>query len=200
MDLNSLDDRAKLANLIMPHVEQVPDGILKQLMLDRLHSQTGFAPRGRAQQGRRPGRSEQAPGQRKLPGLVARLVATLIQQPGLVERLSPEAVSELVADDYAGVLEDLVRYVLANPTADAPELLGRWVGHPFETELQQLAGRRFGLGADALAEDFTDGVGRYLAQRARAHRRTVLADLKDQPTAENLRRYWDLKQTETGGD
>ena len=197
LDLASLDDQAKLANLVMPHIAQVPEGILKQLMLNRLHSQTGFAP-GMGNQQRAAGRTARSSEQARLPALEGRLVASVLQQPDLVGALGPETLDQLMVDDAAGVLEDLVRYIVANPDAQAPELLGRWVGHELEAELQRLASRRSGLSAEALGPEFADGVERYLAQREQAGRRAMLADLKAQPTAENLRRYWDRKQGKTG--
>lgn len=200
LDLASLDDQAKLVNSIMPYVEQVPEGILKQLMLNRLHTQTGFTPGGGARAVRGARRGVQPPKQPRLPALVQRLVASVIQQPGLVAQLEPDTRAALAALQYTGVFEDLVRHVIANPAAETPELVGRWVGHELEPELQRLSQWRSGLAPEALAPEFTDGVGRYLAQRAEAGRRELLADLKEQPTAENLRRYWDLKQGKTGSD
>jgi DNA primase len=200
LDLASLDDQAQFANLIMPHIERVPEGILKQLMRNRLHSLTGFNPGAGAATGRAAPRGGEPGNRRKLPALVQRLVASVIQQPGLVARLKPDLLTEIIAGDDAGIFEDLVRYVAANPHAETPELVGRWVGHELEPELQRLAQRPSGLAGDALAAEFSDGAARYLAQRKGAGRRALLADLKEQPTAENLRRYWDSKQGKTGSD
>ena len=44
LDIQNLDDQAKLASLAMPHIERVPAGILKQLMLNRVEALTGFSP------------------------------------------------------------------------------------------------------------------------------------------------------------
>jgi DNA primase len=200
LDLASLDDQAKLANLMMPHIEQVPEGILKQLMLNRLHTQTGFTPGGGSSGARGARRGGQSRSQSRLPALVQRLVASAIQQPSLVASLEADTLAQLTAEERPGIFEELARYVVANPEAETPELVGRWVGHELEAELQRLAQWRSGLAVDAMAAEFTDGVGRYLAQRAQAGRREMLADLKAQPTAENLRRYWDLKQGKTGSD
>jgi DNA primase len=43
LDLRSLDDRARLASLAMPHIQRVPQGILKDLMLRRLEEATGLS-------------------------------------------------------------------------------------------------------------------------------------------------------------
>jgi DNA primase len=44
LDLANLDDQARLASLAMPHIDRVPEGILKQLMQNRLRTLTGFDP------------------------------------------------------------------------------------------------------------------------------------------------------------
>ncbi len=45
LDLNTLDDRAKLASLTTPHINRVPAGPLRELMVARLRELTGLAPR-----------------------------------------------------------------------------------------------------------------------------------------------------------
>ena len=43
LDTRQLDDQAKLASLVLPYIEKVPNGVLKQLMQNRLNQITGLA-------------------------------------------------------------------------------------------------------------------------------------------------------------
>jgi len=196
LDLNSLDDQARLATLLLPQIEKVPEGILKQLMHNRLHTLTGFQPQSG---GRRPASSASRPSKpTRLPSLTRRLVASTLQRPQLVLDLAEDVRDALGAG--SGVLEDLVGYIVANPECDTAELVGRWMGHELESQLRQLAQRVSGLSDDAQRAEFQDGAVRYLAQRETADRRALLADLKEQPTADNLRKYWDRRQGRGSGE
>ena len=123
-----------------------------------------------------------------------------MQRPGLVGSLASEQLQDLDLQQPSGVLEDLLSYLLEHPDADTPELLGRWAGQPLERELHALARNSTSLAPDALQSEFAEGLQRFLAQQAGRHAKARLADLQAQPTAENLRRYWALKQSDVATD
>ena len=198
LELRNLDDQAKLANAVVPYLEQVPDGILKELMTNRLSTLTGFSPAGR-REAPRPVPTVQRDAE-PLPALERRLLAAILQRPGLVGSLASEQLQDLDLQQPSGVLEDLLSYLLEHPDADTPELLGRWAGQPLERELHALARNSTSLAPDALQSEFAEGLQRFLAQQAGRHAKARLADLQAQPTAENLRRYWALKQSDVATD
>jgi DNA primase len=193
LDLQNLDDQAKLASLAMPHIERVPEGILKQLMYTRVETLTGFAAdQANARSGDRPRVLPVATA--GLSALTRRLIAYLLRNTGLVATLDSAQLT-LLRDLAAGDLfVDMVKYVDAHPDAELPELLGRWSGHESHGELLGLADRELNIEADAMAAEFAEGVARYLEQRSRADRRRLLAEMKQDPSEEKFRRFWSLKQ------
>jgi DNA primase len=197
LDMGKLDDQAKLASLVMPYIEQVPEGILRELMLNRLQTVTGFRP-GARQTARTPTRRPDRTGPR-LPALAGRLVSCLFRKPSLVTALDEELIGRLRDLAPGDPFVDMVKYLEQNPEADLPELLGRWIGHELHDDLLRLADRRPDIDDDALVADFVDGVRRYLEQRGRANRRELLAELKRDPSEEKLRRFWSLKQGGNSG-
>jgi DNA primase len=199
LDIQNLDDQAKLASLAMPHIERVPEGILKALMLNRVESLTGFRANAPRSSGSRT-RSGQPVAAAKLSALSRRLIAYLLRRPALVGDLSEELRVGLRELRPGDLFVDMVNYIDQNPEAERPELLGRWAGHEAHAELVGLANRQLGIADEAMAAEFADGVGRLLAQRRRADRRALLAEVKQDPSDEKFRQFWSLKQAHGDSD
>jgi DNA primase len=193
LDLQNLDDQAKLAGLAMPHIERVPEGILKQLMFNRVEALTGFNPtRGGGQAAATDRRRPVAEAQ--LSALARRLIAYLFSDSSLVASLGAERLARLGDAAPGDLLIDMVKYVDENPSAELPELLGRWAGHEAHEELLGLADRPLDIDQAAMAAEFADGLDRYLEQRNRADRLRMLAELKQNPSEEKFRRFWSLRR------
>jgi len=94
---------------------------------------------------------------------------------------------------------EMVNYIDKNPHAELPELLGRWSGHESHDELVVLANRQLDIDDAAMAAEFADGVASYIDQASRAHRRRLLAEMKEHPSEEKFRRFWSLKQGQNDG-
>ena len=199
LDLRNLDDQAHLANAVVPYLNQVPGGILKELMTNRLATLTGFSPERRGPMPQPAPAAAQRVAE-PLPALERRLLTTILQNPGLVRTAGAEQLQMLDSQRPDGVLEDLLSYLRDHPDAETPELLGRWVGQPLEPELRELARATTNQTPEALQAEFAEGLQRYLERRARRGAKARLADLQAQPTAENLRRYWELKQDDIAAD
>ncbi len=198
LDIQNLDDQAKLASLAMPHIERVPEGILKQLMLNRVETLTGFSPdRGARQRNPRGGGRPVAVA--KLSSLSRRLIAYLFRQPRLVSSLDAALLVNLCDSAPGDLFVEMVNYIDKNPHAELPELLGRWSGHESHDELVVLANRQLDIDDAAMAAEFADGVASYIDQASRAHRRRLLAEMKEHPSEEKFRRFWSLKQGQNDG-
>ena len=215
LDVTHLDGQAQLATLVLPLIERVPDGVLKQLMRQRLESITGFsqpvAPtggRGAAKamsQGRAPSpvRADGvsgAPGSLGFTPLTRRLLSIALREPGVVakvERSVKDALAECATED---VFADIVSYIDKNPDVELSDVLGRWAGHAAQAEIAALSGRPLHLDSTALSGEFAEGLQRYVEQRARHGRQVLLARMKDSPSADKLEEFWALRRGASGGE
>jgi len=195
LTMQNLDDQARLASLTMPYIDRVPRGILKDLMLNRLHSMTGFIPeqdpRG-SSQAKRPHTATPV----KLSPLSKRLLTHLLKKPELYQTLPIEKRRELTLLDKGDLFLDVVKYIDKNPEADSALLLGRWSGDAVHEELVVLFERQLDLAEGAMQAEFVDGVGRYLAHINSAERRRLLEEMKEAPSTDKLKRFWTLKKAD----
>jgi DNA primase len=203
LDLASLDDQARLVSLAMPHIDKVPEGFLKQLMRNRLHSLTGFDPAQTAARQRpaaapvaapvaahRPEKAAKGP----LSALGRRLLSLLLQRPRILLNLPVDARRELSERPGEDLLAEVVRYLDQNPDADTAEILGRWSGTAEHRTLAELLTRPITLPEPAMQAEFADGIARFLALRRRAHRQSKLAEVRQEPSREKFVEYWSLKR------
>ena len=210
LDLTSIDDQARLASLAAPHIERVPEGILKQLMGNRLQTLTGLAPAGvggrsaAATTGSRP-RGPSGPTSRRVSALSRRLLGSLLRKPALLHALpAPTRVALLgLKDGLKGGFKDrgaesdlfleIVNYIDEKPDADVTEILGRWSGTADHPTLLALLDQPAALAEGALQAEFSDGVDRYLGLRSRADRQKMLAEVRKEPSREKFAAFWTAK-------
>ena len=188
-----LDGQAKLASLIVPFIERVPEGILKQLMAQRLEALTGLAPSSP---------TPAVPVERRrdrptavLSGLQRRLLRCLLRSPPLAAELDQptrDAVASLSGDD---VFADIVNYIANNARIDQSEIVGRCTGHAVQGELLELLEHPVNLSESALASEFVEGMVRYVEAAGRRERRAVLDRLKAEPSEATFRELWRLSSS-----
>lgn len=175
VDLTSMDGRARLAALAQPHIQQVPPGVLRDLMLDRLASLTGL-------DSRRLGRDlKVAAAPRRLArprgagplSVMAKTIAMLIQRPGLASRA--EALRDIPTSGLAGlgVLFELLDLLAARPNLTTGALIEHWRGTEHFETLQRLAGHPFEVAESHWDEDF-DGYLSILSGKYREARYSQL--------------------------
>jgi len=199
LDLRQLDGQAKLASLALPFIERVPEGILKQLMSNRLELLTGFTaetaarPRGSPRTS-----SSQTAGQTtasaQLSALSRRLLHYILHQPEVAREVPEslaEAVEALAAED---AFAEIVNYIVKNPGVGRSEILGRYAGEKLHSVLVELASRPTGLAGEAMTQEFCEGLAQHVDLAARRGRQRLLADMKENPSQQKLREFWSLKQ------
>ncbi len=198
LDLRQLDGQAKLASLALPYIERVPGGILKQLMANRLESLTGFTATTTAQPRSGPRASIQTAGQRagtaQLSDLSRRLLHYVLHQPALAREVPAplaQAIEALVAEDP---FAEIVNYIVKNPDVGRSEILGRYAGETLHSVLVELASRPTVLAAEAMTQEFLEGLAQHVELAAQRGRRRLLADMKENPSQEKLRDFWSRKQ------
>ena len=168
-DLASVEDRERYASQVLKAIEQLPEGVLKSLMLSELSSRTGvdqarFAallaakapaePAGQDVQGDMPADAWGEPdGQMARGGapfaakrsgamsLIARALQLLVHEPTLVDRL-PESLDWCPEGDGDGaLLKELVKLLRAGRYRSVQVLLAHFHGSQEGERLAQLARR-----------------------------------------------------------
>ena len=197
-DLNAIDDRAKLSSLAMPYVNRVPEGALKDLMLQRVRDLTGLRPDRTSPRANAGNRARNSAARGGMRGLAEHLLAMLLKRPELLRGLSDEQMVAIVNRDGASLFRDVVKYLAEHPQADSAQVLGRWSGDRYHDELVRLHGRRSVLSAEAEDAEFADGVARFIAAARRRERRRLVDEMREDPSWEKLSRFWSLKQGSRG--
>lgn len=185
LDIRQLDGQARLASLVQPYIDKVPDGVLKQLMQNRLNQITGLAdapkPVARARMNRP---ASQAGG---LTPLTRRLLGYLLRVPEALQSVDAQTRAAVGANAESDPFAEVVQYIDNNPGADRSELIGRWAGSPLAAEIGRLAQQPHTLPEEAVARELAEGLNSYVAGKVREARRALLAELKEAPSAEKLK-------------
>ncbi len=152
VDMESVDGRARLAELARPLVSRIPPGVYKALLIERLAESVGLAaPKLEAILSRDQSKTSPAAGREGLSGLRHQLKPGA-GKPSIVRRAmslllnNPGAANELDVEQLAGVskpgtelLRDLIECVQAEPTMTTARLLERWRTHEEGRHLGKLA-------------------------------------------------------------
>ncbi len=193
LDLNAIDDRARLADLAAPYISRAPaDSPLRRMMRSHLGKLTGFtegAAGGGAQgmppvQRRGAPQGAPVPRQAQLGGLGQRMLALLLKMPALAAALEAQALEALAESQSSPLHAEVVRYAAQHKNLDATQLLGRWAGQEGHIELVQLHQQPAMLDAEAMMLEFKDGVQRLLALRQRRRRMEMREQMRENPTEE----------------
>jgi len=172
VDMESLDGRARLAELARPLVARVPDGAFRALLVKRIAGAVGMneaeyarlvgAPAGQAAP--TPARPRPAPGR---SSLVRRAVSLAVHFPA-------EAAGATVPDGIDGLQRpgiDLLLGLLADlrehPKSTTGALLERWRGHPAGAHLQKLALAEMLTAEDGAGAELQDCLDRLDEERVR---------------------------------
>jgi DNA primase len=150
VDLGSVDGRARLAELARPMVQRVPEGIYRELLLDRLAEEVRM-PASRlfallGLDGSAPAARRQQPAARPRPGigagrkpLLTQAIMLVLHHPGAARAVADlEALRALPARGV-DVLVELIEAVAANPKLTTAQLVERWRDRPEGARIAELA-------------------------------------------------------------
>jgi len=197
LDIRQLDGQARLASLVLPYMEKVPNGVLKQLMQHRLTQITGLeaAPKPAA----RPRVTRPSARDGGLTPLTRRLLGYLLRVPESLLSVDPEIRSAVIAHADVDPFAEVVKFVDDNPGADRTELVGRWAGSPLAAEIARVADQPHTLPEEAVARELQEGLEAYVAGKEKEARRQLLSDLKAAPSADKLKALRSLQATRHSG-
>jgi len=193
LDLRQLDGQARLASLVMPYIDRVPEGVLKALMRNRLTQLTGLAGAGSDGAGRPMPTRVETDRSPALTPLTRRLLGCLLRVPESLQLVPADVRAEVGRYAQEDVFAEVVKYVDDNPNTDRSELVGRWAGAPVGAELARLADAPHTLPESAVATELVDGLRSYVAAKEREARRRALLALKEAPSAEKLKALQSLR-------
>ena len=211
LDLDLIDDRARLGELALPHIRLVPKGLLRQMMMSRLseltqlqlvelYSAAGLeAGTGSAVPGS--GLSRVVPAAKQpnkgLKRISKHLLTIALQQPGFVAKL-PDSSKQFLLEDLPdeSLFSKVIRLLVNDPDMDAATLLAALSGESHHGLLVDLAQKPSVLNQSNLLVEFLEGVEKLKLSSGDAHRKMLIQEMKKAGTSEGLATYWALKQKE----
>ena len=184
LDLSTIDDRARLAELATPYIERAPaQSPLQQMMRGRLRDLTGVGesakwPTSQA----RPAVPRASARRPQRNGLAQHLLSLLLKAPQLIRQSAPEAVDALAESQPQRLFGEVVRYAAEHSELDPAQLLGRWAGQEGHADLLELHRRLVMLAPEAMAVEFREGMDRLLASARRRRRERLKQEMREDPT------------------
>ncbi|RLA38166.1 MAG: DNA primase [Gammaproteobacteria bacterium] len=178
VDLGSLDGRARLAELAKPLVAKVPEGIFRQLLIERLGEAVHLAGEKLSKLMAKPEPLPVAPVRKPVrtgggPSPVRVALALLLRQPVLAERVTSTAGWEAVPLPGADLLVRVLAQLGETPGVNTAGLLERWREDPEGRHLHRLLERDDPVPDSGVEAEF-DGTVCRLNDLAREARLDVL--------------------------
>jgi len=182
IDLTSVDGRARLAELARPLIARIPEGVYRELLVDRLAREVRMpAPRLAELLGLGEGSARAAaagggpgdPAQRRARpvrsagrgSLVSQAIARVVQQPTAALGIADPESLRLSGDRGLDVLAELIEMAQAEPHLSPAQLVERWRDRPEHERLAELAALPLPeLEPAAVTAEFAAAVSRLTAQ------------------------------------
>ncbi|MET0066077.1 MAG: DNA primase [Candidatus Thiodiazotropha sp.] len=198
--MESIDGRAKLAELARPHLEKLPKGVFREMMFQRLEELVGLRGHNLDTQSNRtaPTRSQQAPAVRNAPTAtpVRSAIVLLLDHPHIC------TVADEIPDDWRAwdnpgipILKHLLEIIQGQPTLNKAALMERLRDTDYYVHLDKLtqANYQFDLPGMDHASEFRDALLRLNEQfhkQTRPHTGNLRpSELSDELRNEIKRRY-----------
>lgn len=156
-DLNSIEGRARLVDLVRPLIERIPDAVYREMLQEKLSRLTRMdsdrlgkligGDRPQAAPSRRPAALAMTP--------VRRAILLMLHQPALAQHAAGH-LEQLRKLDQAGadLLVQLVEFLRDRPEISMAAALEHWRETPNGNALQKLAAVRLEIPDDGMAAEF----------------------------------------------
>ena len=201
IDITTDSGKAKLSKIILPKTKKLPDGIYKQLLLNRLSKKTGLSVENFNQSNIKKNTTQKKAikekvivkdnipiGLEKTPIVWA--ISLLIHYPNLAnEEPLPKCFEEIKTPE-AKLLNKLIKYILEEKaTLTTNQLLGHWHGTPEAKILNHCANRHEVSSQIEIAKkEFFDTVKCIEVQFNRSQREQILSQIEKKRVFPAIRR------------
>jgi DNA primase len=187
VDMASDEGRARLAELAKPLVAKIPEGVFRQLLIERLGEAVHLAGEKLSKLIAKPEPSPATPARKPVrtgggPSLVRVALALLLRRPALAERVVSTAGWEAVPVAGVELLVRILEQLREAPGISTAGLLERWRDDPEGRHLHRLLEREELVSDEGIESEF-DGTVRQLDALAREAR---LEELLAQSSAGTL--------------
>ncbi len=189
LDLDSLDGRARFAGLAAPYVERIPEGLLREMVAQRVRELAGMES---ASGSPRVPRSQPRAILQAFNKVSERLLTLVVKHPGFWFTVDAESREDLLRADEEEFIPLVLRYIDENPETDTEELLVRFADAPIS--LATLAAKPMEIDATGLAREFPELCELYLRNIQAQQRKKSLQQLKASPNIDELRKFWDERE------
>ena len=175
-DSESMDGRARLAELARPLLKEIPDGVFNELLLDRLAGEIGMrrdkltallaGEPGTALDRRAQRRRTITTGRRR-PTLVRQAIQLILNYPSIRERLTPPAQLPEIQQKGVALLVEILEITAQKPKLSPPGLLERFRDRPEYPHLVALMAEEMLVDADAATAELDDSLKRIVGSAER---------------------------------
>lgn len=171
VDMSSLDGRARLVELARPALLKIPEGVFRDMMIQRLEElarhqlgknqgggQSGSQERSRSTQPARSGATSYGlpPIQQRTPIRLA--MAHLVQDPGMAKHVKQRPLLPGCELQGMDILRELIDFCAERPNMSTAQLLELWREHPAQAHLTTLATWAMQGEAEHLVQEFRDAL------------------------------------------
>jgi len=160
VEMNSEDGRSKLAQLALPMVNSIADGVFQQMMKEKLAKYLGIESDAlnRFVETEKPAQSKAQRKKAQRGSIVRQAIGLLVQHPELVQSISNIPQLGQINIKGTGLLQTLINQVRQQPTITSAQLLERWRGEPEYASLLKLAAWQHDVEIDNLEQQFVDTI------------------------------------------
>ena len=186
LDMQVAEGRAALSKAAVPFIAELPEGVLKQLVIDELSHRTGLATErlvdaaGLDQQApARPVGTERVQQQRrlKLSRLGEHALTLLLRQPDIANLLDTDDLAKLEGETAWQILVEVIRRVQQSEEVSTILLLSHYQDGPYFQFLKQLAENDPMLTQDQIAEEFLGTLRKMVSEEDTQKKQMVIDDL-----------------------
>jgi DNA primase len=205
-DTDSLDGRARLAELAKPLLASIPDGVYKELLTDQLSAEVGI---GRDKLGsllsgdgahaapRRQARRRSVPAGRRRPTLVRQAIKLLVNYPQLGAQLDRPSRLADIGQRGIPMLVELLDITADKPDMTPAGLLERFRDRPERPHLEALLTEEMLVDEMGAVAELADSLARILSSAAEQRLEELVAAAEDRTlSAEEKAEFRHLRQSE----
>lgn len=160
VEMDSEDGRSKLANLALPMVNSISDGVFQTMMKEKLAKYLGMETdsldRFISQESPTPATAQRKKANRG--SIVRQAIGILIQNPNLANELEGMPRLDQVKLKGTDLLQQLIDQVVEQPTITSAQLLERWRGQNEYNALLKLTSWEHDVANENLQSHFVDSI------------------------------------------